>query len=361
MTFVRYRPDIETIAEDEAHTISEIRRVMLDLSALVRAKHGMAMKGTHAKAVGLVKGRLIVERELPVELAQGLFARGSTYEALVRYAPGPPEKLSDKASGQRGMSIKLLGVEGAHVEESDEKSTQDFVLAVDPVFNAADAKSFLKLFRLTGAQSPRVSEGGIIAGSRIARGIEAALEAVGLESANLKFIGRPPRHPVSDPYYSQAPIRYGDYIVKLAVFPSNDTLENAGEQNVDVKDDETFRHVTESYFQTFEAVYDVKVQLCTNLSNMPIEDASVAWSEAESPYRKVATLILPRQQAFSVARQAYFDDRLAFNPAHALEAHRPLGSIMRARMDAYKHTTAYRRDCNNAAPAEPTSLAEVPD
>jgi len=361
MNLVPYSVDLEITPEDEEETIAELRQVMLELSAMVRQKHGMAMKGTHAKAVGLVKGCLIVDDDLPSELAQGLFAKPATYDALVRYAPGPPEKLSDKASGQRGMSIKLLGVAGPHIPESDETTTQDFVLAVDPAFNASTAKSFLALFRKTGAQTPRFPEGAIIAASRIARGAEAVLEAVGLESANLKFLGRPPRHPVSDPYYSQTPIRFGKYVGKIAVFPSEDTLKIIGAPEVDTGDDDVFRHVTQQYFLRNEARYEVRVQLCTDLRTMPIDDASVVWPEADSPYRRLATLIIPPQQAYSEARREYFDDGLAFNPAHATIDHRPLGSINRARMEVYKHTTSYRRRSNGAAAVEPKFIADVPD
>ena len=361
MTPINYSPAVETFADDEADTVAEIGRVMMTLAERVRDKHGTAMKGTHAKAVGLVKGKLIVEADLPPELAQGLFAQPGEFEALVRYAPGPPEKLSDKASGQRGLSIKVLGVRGAHIAESEETTTQDFVLAVDPTFVAPNAKSFLATFRVTGAQSPRVPEAGIIIGSHIARGVEAVLETIGLESGNLKFFGRPPRHPVSDPYYSQAPIRFGDHVAKVGVFPSDATLAIVGDRRIDTADDEAFRHATQAYFGAHEAVYDVKVQLCTDLESMPIEDATVDWPTEKSPYRKVATLVLPAQAAYTDARRAYFDDRLSFNPVHALDAHRPLGSIMRARMIVYKQTAAFREANNGTTRSEPRSFADVPD
>ncbi|MGN8000825.1 hypothetical protein [Sphingomonas sp. 22176] len=101
------------------------------------------------------------------------------------------------------------------------------------------------------------------------------------------------------------------------------------------------------------------MQLCTDIESMPIEDASVAWSETDSPYRTVARLTLPPQTAWTEARAAY-DDRLAYNPAHALRAHQPLGSIMRARMRAYQATQRFRLDANGIAPAEPGRAADIP-
>lgn len=359
--YVKYSSDMEKIPANELETIDQIGTMMLDLAEKVREKHGVAMKGTHAKSVGLAKAELTVLASLPPELAQGLFAHVGTYEALVRYAPGPPEKLSDKASGQRGMSVKILGVRGPHLAESSETTTQDFVLAVDPAFTSGNAKQFLQSFGRTAAHAPEFSEKTIIGASRVARVMEGALEAVGLESANLKFVGRPPRHPVSDPYYSQAPMRYGQFVAKLAAFPTAATLALVGKREVDTEDDEVFRHVTEEYFKRAEAVYAIKVQLCTDEKAMPIEDASVVWPEESSPYRTVAMLRIPMQHSFSEARRAYFEDNLSFNPVHSLEQHRPLGSIMRARMAVYKKVQEFRQASNGTPPAEPASLAVVPD
>ena len=48
-------------------------------------------------------------------------------------------------------------------------------------------------------------------------------------------------------------------------------------------------------------------------------------------------------------------------PVHALNAHRPLGSIMRARMAVYKQTAAFREASNGTTRSEPRSFANVPD
>lgn len=94
---------------------------------------------------------------------------------------------------------------------------------------------------------------------------------------------------------------------------------------------------------------------------MPVEDAAVVWPEHQSAHRMVAWLTLPMQHAWTEAQRAYFEERLAFNPIHALEAHRPLGSIMRARMAIYPQTQDFRHAYFGVGPAEPRSLEEVPD
>ena len=55
-----------------------------------------------------------------------------------------------------------------------------------------------------------------------------------------------------------------------------------------------------------------------------------------------------------------FVDDLSFCVSHSLVAHRPLGSIMRARLRAYPEMSRLRRSTNGVVLAEPVSVAEVP-
>lgn len=362
MTPVSYTPAVERVEADEAETLAKLSTLFREVQERVLRKHGEARRGTHAKGTGLLKGELVVAEGLAPELAQGLFARGGRYDALVRLSQGPSEDLTDKASGQRGLSIKLLGVEGQHVEGSRETTTQDWVLGThDAAFTDATVQTFLRTFKPTGGQSTRVAEGVVVAASRAARGVEAALESVGGGSGHLRFFGKPPTHPLSDSYFTQAPIRHGAYIAQLSAVPTTETLAAISDTAADTADDDVFRHMVQRYFERREAVFEIRVQLCTDLATMPIEDASVVWPEEQSPHRTVAHLILPMQDAWTEARRAYFEERLSYNPIHALEEHRPLGSIMRARMAIYPQTQAFRQDSFGVRPAEPSNLSEVPD
>ena len=291
-----------------------------------------------------------------------MFAKPDRYEALVRLSQGPSENLSDKASGQRGLSVKLLGVGGRHVEGSRETTTQDWVLAThDRAFTDGTAQAFLRTFRPTGGQSTRLPESAIIAASRAARATEAALEKLGSGSGHLRFFGKPPTHSLSDSYFSQAPMRQGDYIAQLSAVPTAGTLAAIGDPASDTSDDDVFRHLVQAFFAEHPAAFEIRVQLCTDLSTMPVEDAAVVWPEEQSPRRTIAWLVLPPQAAWTKAQRAYFEERLSFNPIHALEERRPLGSIMRARMAIYPQTQDFRQASDGVAPAEPRSLAEVPD
>lgn len=111
-------------------------------------------------------------------------------------------------------------------------------------------------------------------------------------------------------------------------------------------------------FRDNPAEYEVGIQLCTDLERMPVENANAEWPEDESPYRPVARLILPPQEAFDARRQD-LDEELLFCPSHSLAAHRPLGSIMRARLKAYEVRGNARRQENGRSTKEPRSIEEL--
>ncbi len=67
-----------------------------------------------------------------------------------------------------------------------------------------------------------------------------------------------------------------------------------------------------------------------------------------------ATLTVPRKVSWSGADTIAEEDRLAFSVWHGLEAHRPLGSINRARQAAYDMSAKFRGKFNGCQITEPT-------
>ena len=125
-------------------------------------------------------------------------------------------------------------------------------------------------------------------------------------------------------------------------------------------DPDAFRTAVASYMRGNAAEFELRVQLCTDTGKMPVEDASVPWPEDASPYVAVARITLPPQDAHSPARAAYFDGVLSFRPGHSLRAHRPLGSVMRARLAVYPALSNYRHQHAGVHEQEPSGLDEVP-
>jgi catalase len=121
------------------------------------------------------------------------------------------------------------------------------------------------------------------------------------------------------------------------------------------------RDAVVDFFKSETAVWEVGVQLCSDLQKMPVEDPSKEWDEKESPYRAVGTITAKPQDAYSAARRVYVDEILAFDPWHAVKAHRPLGNIMRARKVCYPVSSGYRRGMNGRSEFEPRDISECPD
>lgn len=358
--YVLYRPEVEIIDEHEEQVIGDILASMHRLDDRTKAMYGRHVRTSHAKSHGLAVGQLTVLDNLPEHLAQGLFAQPGTYGVIVRLANVPGEIVPDAVNTQRGFSFKILGVEGPKLPGHEGQTTQDFILdSGTTYFPNADMKSFLLLQRTLIEHLPKVPDGIKEAVSTAARVTNEALSVVGLDNAKLNFAGDARVNPVAEAYYSQVPIRYGTYIAKLAVVPVSSAQKALADVELDSTDPNALRTATVGYLKNHDAEFEIRIQLCTDLEKMPVEDANKEWNEEDSPYLPVARIILPRQDAYSEARQQYVE-ALSFCPSHSLEAHRPLGSIMRARLRVYPEMSRHRRAGNHQPLGEPTSLEAIP-
>ena len=359
MSYLLYRPTIEQPEADEQEAIEGIIKGMTQQSEVVEKREHHAVRASHAKSTGCVIGTLTVKNGLPPELAQGLFASPGTHPVAVRFAQGPGETLGDRVSTHRGMAIKVFDVLGEKLPGHAD-DTQDFVLATGTTFPSGTAQGFLRDAKQIGAATP-LPEGVKSAVSSTMRNFNRVLHAFGTESPKADFFGHPFTHPLVDPYFSQAPIRFGQYVAKLGAFPASDAQLQLKEWQLDPSQDEDgFRHAVVTFFHTHEVVYELRAQLWTDADSQPIEDASVDWPVENSPYLPIATITLPAQDAYSPARQRYFDETMTFRPAHSLAAHRPLGSVMRARLQVYGALSAFRHRENGVHAEDPATVDAIP-
>ena len=360
MTYLRYSDDIETPEPDEQESIDGIIKGMTQESEVVEKREGRAVRASHAKSTACVIGEVAVANGLPPELAQGLFATAGTFPVAVRFAQGPGEHLGDRVSTHRGMAIKVFGVEGDKLPGHD-APTQDFVLASGPTFPAGTAAGFLSQAKKIGAAMP-MPEGVKSAASSLARNINKVLNTVaGGPNPTLDFYGHPFGHPLDDYYFSQCPIRYGDYVAKLGAFPVAPAQIALDDWQLEPHEDEDgFRHAAVRYFDEHEAVFELRAQLWANADTQPIEDSSVEWPAQDSQYRTIATIRLPRQAAYGPERVRYFDEVMTFRPAHSLAVHRPLGGVMRARLQVYRALSAFRHRENGITEANTAGIYDIP-
>jgi hypothetical protein len=351
---VRFSPAMEHLDEHLIETITHIQSKVYEDS-------GHANRGVHAKSHGVLVGEFKVHAALPSILAQGLFAKPAAYPVVMRFSTIPGDILDDSVSVPRAMAIKIIGVVGARVDGSEADCTQDFVLADGPVFAKGHPKTFLSSLKLLAATTDR-TPGLKKVLSSVMRGAEKLVEAGGGQSPTLMTLGGYPEvNILGDDFYSQAPILYGDCIAKVAVRPFSAALRALAKSPVDLTGKPNgLRDAVVAFFRSNGGEWDVQVQLSTDLDAMPIEDAAKRWPEEQSPYVSVARITMPPQDAWSADRVKMVDDGMAFNPWHALAAHRPLGAVMRVRKSVYKAAAQFRAAHNKNSIQEPRSIADLP-
>jgi hypothetical protein len=310
----------EIVAAGEPAIIDEFVAFLEQASASrPRAPGAPIPRFNQARAAGCVEAEFAVPADLPAALKVGVFAQPGTYPALVRFASASSS--SDSEPDIRGMSVKVRGVPGENLTPG--VTDQDFVLNSHPVMMVADTKSFLELLRANEA-------GGL---RRIfyflthpkAAGIARAARK--LHTCHLDI-----------PYWSATPYLFGDgRAVKYRVRPPRHQQPSPPPSGTPTYLTDALR----ARLAAGEAIFEVAVQQQTDPRRMPIEDASVEWSEDASPFEPVATLRIPAQRFDSPDRAARCE-AVSFSPWHALVPHRPLGGMNRARREIYNALAAFR-------------------
>lgn len=352
---IRYSPALEHPEAEEAKSAATLRDTLHSIMETTSKDYAHAVRAVHAKSHGLVHGTLDIPADLPPLLAQGLFAAPGQYKATLRFSTSPGDILEDGVSSPRGVGIKIVGVQGDRLAGSEGEATQDFIMVNGPTFNAPSVEKFAGSLKLLASTTDK-AEGLKQVLSTVLQAAEGALEAVGGKSGLLTALGGAPNtHPLGDTYFSQTPFRYGDNIAKFSLLPLTTNLTEVKDAKIVTTDrPDALREDIGEVFIEGDSQWALRVQFCTDADKMPIEDSTVEWSEEDSPWHTVATLTVPRQASWSGADTIAEEDRLAFSVWHGLEAHRPLGSINRARQAAYDMSAEFRGKFNGCPITEPT-------
>lgn len=346
-TFERMSPDESKISEQLAEVLHSIMETTFKDS-------GHAIRGVHAKSHGLLRGSITILDDLPVTLCQGVFATPGKLPVILRFSTNPGDILEDNVSTPRGLAMKIIGVEGARLPGSEGAITQDFVMINAKAFASPTPKAFLKTLKLlakTTDRAPRTKK----ALSALLRGVERTLESVGAESATLKSLGgHPQTHILGESFNTAVPILYGLYYAKIAVVPVSSSLIALTNKVLDLSDSpHALRDAVKEFFEQNNGVWEVRVQLGTDIEKMPIEDASVEWPEFLSPYITVARIDVGRQSSWSEEKINEIEEKMSFSPWHGIAAHRPLGGIMRVRKPSYEMSAGFRALHNGCPIHEP--------
>jgi hypothetical protein len=321
----------EEIAPDETARFATYAKQLRALQKR-RARGGAPLRALHAKGLG-VAGELRVRPDLAPELRRGLFAEPATYRCYVRFSNGAGTRQADRTGDVRGVAIKVLGVPGKKlIPGLQDARTQDFLLIGTPSVPFRDPAEFIAV--VLGTVNPVLALPRLIG----ALGVKRTLALAGQLRRSL---GRPFFSALTARYFTAVPIQYGELAAKLSLFPG---VEPQAGVVGDTDDADYLRRDLAARLGQGAVELDLGVQLFRDAARTPIEDSSIEWPEEVAPRQSVATLRLPAQdlnspRGLGIAARV---EAMSFDPWHAIEAHRPLGGMMRARNPAYKESTEER-------------------
>jgi hypothetical protein len=243
--------------------------------------------------------------DAPAPYAQGIYAQPGLHDALIRFSSASNHLGPDALLGPvLGFAIKIFEVDGTKlVEDEPNATTFDYVLKNNPTFIANTAKHYLFIQEIgdqVGAYLERGKAGfhdllnDFLTGKGTLEQQDWAWEEL---FAFVKAATQTPvRNPVLSTYWTMAAVRHGDYVAKVRVAPAADSAEKAVHQHLDLSSvPDVFGPTLVEELQAHAFYFDLQVQLCTDLTAMPVNDATVEWPEKLSPFVTVGRVRLPRQ------------------------------------------------------------------
>lgn len=330
----------ESISPDEEESLDEIIDLMAD-QMRGRFKPGGYERGGNTKTHAVLRATVTIRDDLPAHCRKGVFAEPRSFPAYVRYSgPGPNVPSDVMDVGFMSMAVKLMDVPGKKLMD-EEKFTQDFITVTTPTFVTPNTRENAKLqywslldMTLYYFINPFDSHF-----------LDAAMQSLWNETQH---------NPLGAQYWSCVPYLLGEGQAMMYSFVPKTKVETKipGLPFGSVP----FNYLRDNLIKTLaekDVEFDLMIQIQEDSHKMPIENASVRWSEKLSPFIPAATVHIPKQQ-FDYDAMIDFTKRLKMNPWHCLPDHRPLGNQSRARHRMYFELSKFRQKMNQTTHLEPT-------
>ena len=236
--FVRYSPDIETF---DPH-LEELKAKIIDFwektvsESPTREGSGHAVRGAHAKTLGVVRAEVEILGDAPAPYAQGIYAKPGRHGALIRFSMASDHLGPDAHLGPvLGFAIKIFDIDGTKLmEDEPESTTFDLVLKNNPTFIANTAKHYLFIQEIGDRVGDYLARGktgfrdllnDYLTGKGTLEQDDWAWEEL---FAFVKTATQTPvRNPLLSTYWTMAALRHGDFVAKVRVAPAADSAAHA--------------------------------------------------------------------------------------------------------------------------------------
>lgn len=338
-------PEVDTVLGEKLQPNEDVlaQNIAQVIEKSIREQYtaGNTLRDAHPKAHGCVRAEFHVSKNIPAQFAKGVFIPDQSYQAWIRFSNASNDASSaDIDKDARGIAIKLLGVSGEKILESEKQATtQDFIMINHPVFFANDAKRYLSFIN-------DVNSHNMIRKLHIpfALGFKGTMNALGARNSQIA-------NPLYARYWSMVPYQLGQgndrQAVKYSVRACSATANNLPKN----PSHDFLREALKNTLQQTDACMEFLIQPRTS-NKMLVEDSMTEWDEKAAPFYQVATIHIPKQN-FDTPEQNKFCENLSFTPWHALPAHKPLGAVNRMRKVIYENISRVRHDMNSAPRQEP--------
>ena len=308
----------ENITDDEAERFQKYAKQFGLLQKLKSREFGPG-RALHRKQILGLKAELEVLGDIPEYARHGLFAFPGQHEAWIRLSNGSLNIQPDKTGDIRGFAIKVRGLDGPGALGGN-IDCQDFLLINLPSFSSPKSEQFVQMVQAAAQGNAvlfrfMIKTYGFLGGLMRMKKLGAAV--------NRKFTGF-----ATEKFYSAAPIACGPYAARVRLLPDPRLKKGAGTPS-DMAEE------MKSRLKMAPLQMDLQLQFFTDEKHTPVEDASVDWKEKQSPYVTVGRLSIPAQNAGELEALQETIENAVFDPWQALEDHRPLGDVMRARKVVY--------------------------
>ena len=367
--FVRYAPHLDELSpqfnEHLEMVIAGVEQYVANSVATEGA--GRAVRFAHAKGYGLVRAEVEILDRLPLGYAQGMYATPGRHDALIRFSNGVAHLGADATlSNAFGLALKVFDVPGPTIlDDEPDSGTFDYNTINMPVFFCNTVAHYLfiqQLFTDAPAYFARGKAGAhqLLTEYLTGKGTLAQKDWAWDELLAFLALARlPPQNVLLSSYWTMGAVRHGDFIAKVRFAPVRAFADAVQHRIVDLASDaDAYRTALVVELQQRPFEFDLQVQLCTNLEHMPVQDVTVEWPEALSPFVTVAKVRVPAQD-ISGADNLETMDALSFTPWRVTAAHAPLGEIQRVRKEVYRRSSIARHRLNRQERREPRSVREV--
>lgn len=313
--------------------IGSLKAMFVDMVQGDRIKRGQCpvLRPVFLKPHGVAHGRLVMRTDLPDELRVGMFA-ATEYVAWVRFSSDTVPTASDYKTTV-GLGIKLFGVPGAKLVGDADANTADLIL-----------QNHDRLFVDNAAEMCAFTRAGVVE-----HDYDSYLKQHPLTAQILDEMAKPVASTLAETYWSILPFAFGqnDY-VKYRLEPELKIEPITGPPT----DPTYLGRDLEERLAAKEARFRLSIQRRTNPKTMPLDAATVRWSEEIASWTYIADLVLDRQDV-RARGQAEYGENLAMNIWRVSADHAPVGSIADARKVVYEASGEQRRNINGVPVGEP--------